>query len=259
MDVHGAESEFKELGNPIMGIWNARGKEDSEGLPDHYQKDLEVAAILKHIRQGMVVLDVGCGNGQVPAEIAKVAASVQGIDFSEVIIEKAKKLTADNLTFAQGNVTRLDFKDASFDLVLSERCIINMRNDQEKELALKEIRRVLKNGGRYLMLETSRQGIESLSRYRKLLGLHEIEVPWHNQPIDEKWLDETSNGIFELDEVVCFGTYFFISRIIHPLLVAPENPKFDAKINQVAMNIAKEIPSLNDEMSQIKIFILKAV
>ena len=259
MNVHQKKENFVQLNRPIQGLWDARGEKNLEALPDQNQKKLEEGIVLQYIKKHMHVLDVGCGNGQAASQIAKVAKKVQGIDFSRAILEKARKRKTKNLEFAFGDVTGLQFKDAAFDLVLSERCLINLSDLNAMAKGLLEIRRVLKRGGLYLMLETSKQGIESLSRYRRMLKLSAIAVPWHNIPIDEDWLNKTIKGKFKLEETVCFGTYFLISRIVHPLLVRPQEPKFDAKINAVALAIAQKFPALNNEMSQIKIFVLRAV
>ena len=258
-NVHQKKEDFAKLNRPIQGLWDERGKKNLEGLPDQNQKELEEEFLLKYIKKHMTVLDVGCGNGKIAAKIAKVAQKVHGIDFSEIILSKAKKKKARNLEFTFGDVTDLQFSDGTFDLALSERCLINLSNFNAMVKALGEIRRVLKRGGLYLMLETSRQGIDSLSAYRKMFGLPAIHIPWHNIPIDEVWLKKAVKGKFVLSQTVCFGTYFFISRIIHPLLVKPKEPKFNAKINEVALAIARKSPAFNEEMSQIKIFVLKAV
>jgi len=36
--------------------------------------------------------------------------------------------------------------------------------------------------------------------------------------------------------------YYFLSRVVHPLLVAPEAPRYDAPINRIALDIARQIP-----------------
>ena len=34
-----------------------------------------------------------------------------------------------------------------------------------------------------------------------------------------------------------FGVYYLITRLVHPAIVAPEQPRYDAKINEVAKNL----------------------
>jgi hypothetical protein len=50
--------------------------------------------------------------------------------------------------------------------------------------------------------------------------------------------------------------YYFISRVIHPLLVAPDKPKYDARINSVALEICKKIPDFRD-MGHVALFVLR--
>lgn len=259
MDIHGKKEQFCYADNPIKELWNHRGSLNKEDLPDQNQKKLELSFILKNIEKDFNVLDLGCGNGKVTFEIAKIAKMVQGVDISETIIEKAKLLATDNLSFSIGDVTDLKYEDNSYDFVLSERCLINLESYERQLCAISEIHRVLKKGGIYLMLETSKQGIESVRKYRKQFNLKETTVPWHNQPIDEEKLIKDIEGIFSIQEKVYLGMYFFISRILHPLLVAPHKPKFDDKINQIALEIAKKIPNINNEMSQIVMCIFQAI
>lgn len=259
MNVHGRKRDFENSDNPIQEIWNQRGRENTEDLPDFNQKQLEVYNILRFIKPDMDVLDVGCGNGKVSYEISKIAKSVKGVDFADNIIQKTKSLTNENLSYAHGDVTNLQFDNETFDLVLSQRVLINMKSIEHIGIAVDEIRRVLKKDGKYLMLETSNQGIKSLSEYRKKFGLSEIKVPWHNIPIDEDWLANYINKKFKLIDAVHFGTYFFISRIIHPLMVMPKEPSFNAKINQVALEISKVLPDFNNKMSQIVLWVLKKI
>jgi hypothetical protein len=48
--------------------------------------------------------------------------------------------------------------------------------------------------------------------------------------------------LYELERVQRFGMYYFLTRVIHPLLVAPEQPRYDARINEIAREIARQIP-----------------
>jgi hypothetical protein len=40
--------------------------------------------------------------------------------------------------------------------------------------------------------------------------------------------------------------YYFLTRIVQPLLVAPESPSYSHKLNEVAKMIARQIPDLNE-------------
>ena len=63
--------------------------------------------------------------------------------------------------------------------------------------------------------------------------------------------------IFKIQEIQRFGMYFFLSRIIHPLMVFPEKPKFDSKINLIAQEIASKIETDYKNLGHSTLFILK--
>lgn len=256
-NVHKSRKDFDNTEDPIQALWNKRGEENTEDLPDQVQKELENLKLFDFIDSSHDVLDVGCGNGLTPHRIAERAKSIHGQEYAPVLLEKARQNTADNLTFSQGDVRKMEFEDASFDRVYSQRVLINLNSREEQLLAMKEVHRVLRLGGVFLMLETSKEGMESISKYRKSVGLSEINPPWHNLPIDESWVIKNAMDFFDLKDTVHFGTYFFLTRLINPLLAAPEQPSYNSKLNQIAQEVALKIPEITEEMSQIKIFVLE--
>lgn len=91
-------------------------------------------------------LDAGCGFGQWSIAASYSATNVVGIDVSAERIEAARNLTQDikNITFQQGSICELPFPDESFDFIFSYSVIYYTNVD----LALKELVRVLKPGGK---------------------------------------------------------------------------------------------------------------
>jgi len=115
------------------------------------------------------VLDVGCGLGKMSIGIAKhlKTGKVIGIDVwnkaeipgnsVERAMENAKiEGVADKTEFQTGNVLAIPFDDESFDVVTSVSVINNLHNDTDKLKVLKEIRRVLRPEGKFLLLEPLR-------------------------------------------------------------------------------------------------------
>ncbi len=104
-----------------------------------------------HLESSSVVLDVGCGGGNTACLIAQqVGAAVQGIDLSEVMIEKARLRASrlglqDSVKFRVGDVFELPFEDNAFDVVLVESVLTTLPGD--KGLALSEMVRVVRPGG----------------------------------------------------------------------------------------------------------------
>ena len=103
---------------------------------------------------GLDALDIGCGNGALLRKMAPRLASGTGIDASPVMIELAKKRAAalppgPTLTFIAEREPRLPFPDASFDVVTS---LLSFRY-LDWDPIMNEIRRVLRPGGRILIVD----------------------------------------------------------------------------------------------------------
>lgn len=105
------------------------------------------------------ILDVACGTGDFSIAIAKKSENVRvtGVDLSEgmlkVMAEKvAKAGLQERIKAEQGNCEVMPFADDSFDRVT---IAFGIRNFENREAALKEILRVLKPGGRLVILELS--------------------------------------------------------------------------------------------------------
>ncbi len=100
------------------------------------------------------VLDVACGTGDLSLAFAKGGAQrVVGLDYTAEMLEIARERKAhDAIEYVQGDAQALPFEDASFD-VLS--IAFGLRNVGDPNTALREFRRVLKPGGRLLILEFS--------------------------------------------------------------------------------------------------------
>jgi ubiquinone/menaquinone biosynthesis C-methylase UbiE len=126
-------------------------------------KKVILAAFVDNIRtQKNTILDIGCGNGFFLNTIKKtnpVSGFEQmyvGIDFSEVAIEKAKKLYP-GITFEQMDATAITFSNNLFDIIISYGSIEHIKNPLE---ALKNVQRVLKEDSLFFMM------IPSLDYYR---------------------------------------------------------------------------------------------
>ena len=103
------------------------------------------------IRLGQRILDLGCGGGSLLRELALAVGpegEAVGIDPSEDQINAAKALCEDldNVTLVAGSATQTDFESKSFDSVAS---IQVLEYISDVESTLKEVRRVLKPGGRF--------------------------------------------------------------------------------------------------------------
>lgn len=114
--------------------------------------------VQKHhgLRPGHHVLDVACGTGLVALEAAKIlgtAANLTCLDPSAGMLAVARtKLAA---RFVQGRAEALPFPDDSFDFLTMGYAL---RHVSDLETAFREYRRVLRPGGKLLILEVTKPG-----------------------------------------------------------------------------------------------------
>lgn len=236
--------------------------------PDMNLREVENGYISRHLSDGLSVLDVGCGNGySTLSYAARFRSSFMGVDFVPEMVTAARALAGKfqllgDVAFQEGDVTALRFPAATFDVVCSQRCLLNLPSREAQWLALAEIARVLKPGGRYLMLEGSIQGLEKLNAVRQRFGLEAIPEAdarsnWFSNKFDEPEMLREALKLFQAAESTQrFGMYYLISRVIHPLLVAPEAPKYDARINTIARQICEEYPDF-EQMGHVALFVLR--
>jgi demethylmenaquinone methyltransferase / 2-methoxy-6-polyprenyl-1,4-benzoquinol methylase len=95
------------------------------------------------------VLDACCGTGDLAIGARSRGADVVGLDFSERMLERAARKEP-QIEWVQGDVLALPFEDASFDAVTVG---FGVRNVEDLEAGVRELRRVLRPGGRLGILE----------------------------------------------------------------------------------------------------------
>ncbi len=112
------------------------------------------------LRGGEHVLDVACGTGDLTERFARADATpgrIVGLDYTRRMLtvarQKRRRLPreiAARIEYVQGDAQQLPFEDASFDVVS---IAFGIRNVQEPARAVGEFRRVLRPGGRLIILE----------------------------------------------------------------------------------------------------------
>lgn len=133
-------------------------------------KNAMVAALNPRKDPGYKVLDVAGGTGDIAFRIIEASdrlahATVLDINGSMLAVgaeRAAKKELSDNVTFVEANAEELPFEDNSFDAYT---IAFGIRNVPHIDVALKEAHRVLKRGGRLLVLEFSAVDMPLLDRF----------------------------------------------------------------------------------------------
>ncbi|MBZ0133381.1 MAG: methyltransferase domain-containing protein [Rhodocyclaceae bacterium] len=221
---------------------------------DYQLRELEINLGASYMSDGQHVLDVGCGLGYASVQYAsrnKVAA--HGIDYSEKMVEGAKRLLDETkpallgtVAFQHASVLELPYDTGSFDVVTSSRCLMALLDWELQKKALVEIHRVLKPGGLYVMMEGTFDGLDRLNDMRTRFGLEPIAADGKDRLFTLKFREsellEYIKPLFSLEHTQRFGMYYFLTRVVQPLLVAPDKPSYDHKLNEVAREIAKVVP-----------------
>jgi ubiquinone/menaquinone biosynthesis C-methylase UbiE len=183
-------------------------------------------------RNAKDVLEIGCGNGYTLSLLQPLFPHFKftGIDFSEDLLEIANSRNIPGVNFEQGDARRLRFKDGSFDVIYTERCIINLLTWDEQREALDEMHRILRKGGHILFMESFSEGYLNLNKARMELGLSEIPMPHHNLYFEKDKFEPFINEKFRIINASELGgsmnsiprnflsTHYFTARVLHPLL-----------------------------------------
>jgi ubiquinone/menaquinone biosynthesis C-methylase UbiE len=106
------------------------------------------------LAEGASVLEVAPGPGYFAIELAKLGTfRITGLDISETFVEIARKNAREagvEIDFEHGNASKLPLADDSFDLIL---CRAAFKNFSEPVGALREMRRVLRTGGKAVIID----------------------------------------------------------------------------------------------------------
>jgi ubiquinone/menaquinone biosynthesis C-methylase UbiE/DNA-binding transcriptional ArsR family regulator len=118
------------------------------------------------------VADLGCGEGYLTLEAARWARHVTAIDRSKEVLDRgrdlAKRRKLRNITWKRGDLERVPLADASVDLALLSQAL---HHAERPETALAEARRILRPGGRVLVLD-----------------LREHDQTWVRSKLGDRWL-----------------------------------------------------------------------
>jgi ubiquinone/menaquinone biosynthesis C-methylase UbiE len=134
------------------------------------------------IEPNYVILDVGCGGGKTVNRLAQQAplGKVFGIDYSADMVEYSKKvnkklIAEDRVEIVDGSVEKMVFSDDFFDLVTAIETYYFWPIFSD---ALQEIRRVLKSGGHFLMVnEMVKDGVYEIKNAKMIKQAHVYLLP----------------------------------------------------------------------------------
>jgi demethylmenaquinone methyltransferase/2-methoxy-6-polyprenyl-1,4-benzoquinol methylase len=162
-------SQVNRMFDRIAGHYDAMNSVMTAGLHHRWRQR---AAARAELRVGDSALDVCCGTGDLALELARQVGpggSVVGCDFSEQMLDlaraKAAQRGATAVRFEWADALRLPYDDASFDAATVG---FGVRNLADLDRGLEEMARVLKPGGRLVILEITQPTRPPLSIFYSL-------------------------------------------------------------------------------------------
>jgi len=162
-------SQVRGMFDRIAGVYDLVNTVMTAGLHHAWR---ERAADRAELRPGDAALDLCCGTGDLALELRErvgAGGRVVGADFSERMLELAQNKAADrglaDVTFEWADALELPYSEASFDAVTVG---FGVRNLADVGAGIREMTRILKPGGRCVILEITQPQKPPLSTFFKV-------------------------------------------------------------------------------------------
>lgn len=241
----------------ILRYWN---DPTVESMYDKYLLKLEIELIKSKLRPSSKILDAGCGEGEGTLEYSKIPeVEIHAVDFSDTRLEKAQSnlIGIKNVKFSKINLLENFQLDSKFDFIISQRVLINIMEWDLQKIAILNLKKQLKPGGRIIFLEGSIDGVTQLNNFREIFGLNPINVKWHNLFFDDNILElffkEAGLTLVEKDGL---GEYFMLTRGVRPYF--DKNLEWDNNFNINSSNEnMRSILNLKDRLSRLKLWVVE--
>ena len=201
-------------------------------MPDLFIRGLEVSKLTETLtklsNKNTKVLEVGCGNGYTISKLSKkLECNFVGIDSNQQMIQLASKRRLKKNIFSKQSILEPKFRSGMFDIVFTQRCLINLISWKSQKTALNQIHRLLKKDGFLVLLEAFDDGLKELNQARHIIGLEKISPAWHNLYINKTKLHDFIQKKFvngdpkskKLTYDNFLSSYYFGSRILYPGLL----------------------------------------
>jgi SAM-dependent methyltransferase len=166
------------------------------------------------IGPGARVLELGCGTGEFTRRVAPSGAEVVALDISGDLLVKARAKVGAQARFARGNAEVLPFRDGAFDVVYG----CSILHHLTVEVALREVRRVLRPGGRLVFSEPNLANPQVLLMFKC-----DALKPWFGVSPDEMgFTRRTITRVLRRIDFRRFAVTYF--DFLHPAIPAPLLP-----------------------------------
>jgi SAM-dependent methyltransferase len=224
--------------NHYKRIAESYGENGLSTIKDQVIRDAEMIFFLDQIKdilnqsknENPTLLDIGCGNGFLLKTISENFPSIKltGLEFTPELFTIAQERKLPNCIVYNGDAREPFPFEEQFDVIVTERTIINLLSWKQQAMAFQNIYKHLRPGGFYLMSESFKESWTLMNMARKEFLLEEIPISKHNVYLSESGIKSMKKIGFEEIEGVhpsnYLSTHFYVTRVLHPA-IRPDGAK----------------------------------
>jgi SAM-dependent methyltransferase len=224
--------------------WNDRAASVANDLEvnlmDIFQREIEYDFVCRYLQPEMNALEVGCGNGFSTNRFRDLVRHVDAFDYAEQMIQRAKSSFGEtNNRFIHDNVLDPQRLEGPYDAAICIRVLINLADLEQQQLALQNLGRLTKPGGILILAEGFTDGFDALNELREKVDLPPIVPASINFYSSTFELRPTWEAMFELEDTFHLGAYDYLTRVMYPLIVGPENATHNSNFSERCSQLAR--------------------
>lgn len=198
----------------------------------------------KHLAKDGRILDIGCGTGRVSIGLYQLGYhEIEGIDFSEAMIQSARKFATRNsypIRFRVGDAMALDYKDGLLaGVIVAFNGLMQIPLKQNRTRALFEVKRVLKPGGSFIFTTHDRDMAQSDERRQF----------WETER--DQW-DKGTQDPRKRE----FGDLFFSLEGVESFIHVPDREEVVSTLNEAGLDLTEDLwrTEICEEAASVKEF-----
>jgi ubiquinone/menaquinone biosynthesis C-methylase UbiE len=240
----------KEIRAEIQKYWE---QPTTVSIIDSNLHELEIAAASRHLLPTDQLADVGCGNGVATVRYARKVKRCLGLERSahmrELAARHARAAGVENVAFEEFDILTSPIPTAEFDAIVSQRMLINLASWEEQMEGLRNLHRMLKVGGRAILIENTNDAFQAMNDVRVELGLAPVPQHWHNRFFDYAEFIGFVRGGFQLLHFEDFGLYYLLTRVFTQMFASFEGFGSTAKKDPIFEGADNAARRLHDAMA----------
>ena len=226
--------------------WNQRAESVADDLEvnimDIFQREIEYDYVGRYLDESMTVLEVGCGNGYSTERFRKLVRHVDAFDYSDEMIRRARQRVGEtNNRFLHDNVLAPASLEGPYDAVICVRVLINLANLAEQKLAVANLAALLAPAGRFILAEGFTDGFERLNELRGQVDMPPLQPAKINFYSALGDLRPVLDEHFDLEDEFHLGMYDYLTRVVYPLIVGPDNAKHNTVFSERCAQITRAL------------------